>query len=611
MATNLNFFRGEYSKYLALETILDSNLYFTIPDPEGKRKEDDPKSGSFCVFLGEQLLASATHEADLKKVIGDVSSLTERINNISSELATYTMSAVTVADANVKEAYQLVKTVGETSEVVGETIKVYKDSALKEVKLVNNEDTSGDTQYLSFTYVLADGTESTVELDVSSFLVQSEFKNGLLVSDGGEVSVKLGAHVTNADGDVTSKNFLTFEGDVEGEMALAVRSMDTNKTVTTADIVLAGGPLDNQAVRKALSGGTDDAGNLVIKQGTNMQQLLVNLFTLKTFPTLTSQSYTKATASAAMNALTLTLSQKTGVNESGDATWSDLSNNAVIEVGTLVRLTNGSTNGSYVSSKTNSSITGLTYGWSAANDNKKDSSDTTITSTIKADTVNDNTYTVTATINSGFTADTTTNVKTIPTTVSGTGAASLAVTNLGCVNENSNKITINATGASYSYSAASITSGYVVSNVGETDASETYSGVSEVNSATTKPNTSANMTITAKYKYFMGGSQLQDPNSLDSDAIRGLTKKDWLTIDGTTTISTWQSPGYSVVIACPTKYKLNTITDSMGNSYLGKFSKTATKAVKTGEIDTNYTVYMYPLENNDKMDFKNITFKKA
>ena len=49
----------------------------------------------------------------------------------------------------------------------------------------------------------------------------------------------------------------------------------------------------------------------------------------------------------------------------------------------------------------------------------------------------------------------------------------------------------------------------------------------------------------------------------------------------------------------------------MGNSYLGKFSKTATKAVKTGEIDTNYTVYMYPLENNDKMDFKNITFKKA
>lgn len=610
MATNLNFFRGEYSKFLALETKLDSNLYFTIPDPEGQRVENDPKSGSFCVFLGEQLLASATHEADLTKVIGDVSSLTERINNISSELATYTMSAVTVADANVKEAYQLVKTVGETSEVVGDTIKVYKDSALKTVELVNKEENSGDTQYLSFTYILADGTESTVEFNVSSLLIQSEFKNGLLVNSAGEVSVKLGENVTNADGDVTSKNFLSFEGN-EGEKALAVRSMDTNKTVTTADIVLAGGPLDNQAVRKALSGGTDDAGNLVIKQGTDMQQLLVNLFTLKTFPTLTSQSYTKATASAAMNALTLTLSQKTGVNESGEATWSDLSNNAVIEVGTLVRLTNGSTNGSYVSSKTNSSITGLTYGWSAANDNKKDSSATTISSTIKADTVSDNTYTVTATINSGFTADTTTNVKTTPTTVSGAGAASLAVTNLGCVNENSNKITINATGASYSYSAASITSGYVVSNVGETDASETYSGVSEVNSATTKPNTSANMTITAKYKYFMGGSQLQDPNSLDSDAIRGLTKKDWLTIDGTTTISTWQSPGYSVVIACPTKYKLNTITDSMGNSYLGKFSKTATKAVKTGEIDTNYTVYMYPLENNDKMDFKNITFKKA
>ena len=104
----------------------------------------------------------------------------------------------------------------------------------------------------------------------------------------------------------------------------------------------------------------------------------------------------------------------------------------------------------------------------------------------------------------------------------------------------------------------------------------------------------------------MGGSQLQDPSSLDSDAIRGLGKEGWVTKDSTTSIGTWQSPGYSVVIACPSKYKLTTITDSMGNSYLDKFSKTATISVKTGAINTNYTVYMYPLANNDKMDFKNI-----
>jgi NAD-dependent dihydropyrimidine dehydrogenase PreA subunit len=107
MANNLNFFRGEYSKFLELvnsQQVDSTNLYFTVPDTTPKEEvKDDKKSSSFCVFHGTNLLASATHEADLNKVIGDVSSLTERINNISSELATYTMSAVTVDDKNVKE----------------------------------------------------------------------------------------------------------------------------------------------------------------------------------------------------------------------------------------------------------------------------------------------------------------------------------------------------------------------------------------------------------------------------------------------------------------------------------------------------------------------------
>lgn len=89
---------------------------------------------------------------------------------------------------NVKEAYKLVD---EDSTKVGEYIKIYKDSALKSVELVaeNAEGVAG--QYLKYTYIKADGSEEVVYVNVSEFLVQAEFKNGLEVNAAGEVSVKI------------------------------------------------------------------------------------------------------------------------------------------------------------------------------------------------------------------------------------------------------------------------------------------------------------------------------------------------------------------------------------------------------------------------------------
>lgn len=591
MANKLNFFRGEYSKFLELvenSQVVSTNLYFTVPDAEPKA--DDPKSNSFCVFHGTELLASATHEADLNKVIGDVASLTERINKINDEIATYSISAITPSSENVKEEYVLMKHVGTAITRADETsVKIYKDSALQDVKL------SGDS--LVFTYLTASGASKTIEVNVSSFLSESEFKNGLSVING-EVSVKLGEDVTDADGNVTSKNFLEFEG-TEGQKALAVRSMDTNVTVTTSDIVIAGGPLDNTNIRQALSGGTDDAGNFVIKQGTDIQQLLVSLFTKEEYPKpLPTSAYTKASASAAMNALTIKL------DASGDQ-----------EVGTLVKLTSGYTNGSKVSNAKSSSITGLTYGWSAADDDKKDSSDTAITSDIKT-VLADDKYTISATINSGFNADTVTNKKTTPATVTGTSSAALAETILGCIDEGTNKITINATGASYSYSADSISGGYLVSNVGNTDSAHTYSGVSAVTLTTTpKATGSTNASVTGKFKYFMGYNSGTTVADYNSDIIRALTTKTgWVTKDGTTTIVDANNPltsnGQSIVIACPQKYSLATITNGVGANILGNFTEKGTVSVKTGSINSTYMVYIYPITNGTKVEFKNLTIKK-
>lgn len=87
-------------------------------------------------------------------------------------------------ETNVKEQYKLQETVGSTTKTVGETIKIYKDSSLKSVEL--------DDQKLVFTYILDTGAEKVVKVDVSKFLTESEFKDGLAVNDSGEVSAKLG-----------------------------------------------------------------------------------------------------------------------------------------------------------------------------------------------------------------------------------------------------------------------------------------------------------------------------------------------------------------------------------------------------------------------------------
>ena len=115
---------------------------------------------------------------------------TEIKNNTKTySIVKATEEEVETLGANVKEAYKLVD---EDNVKVGEYILVYKDSALKSAELID--------QQLVFTYTLADNTEQVVKIDVSTFLAESEFKNGLDVNQNGEVSVKV---------DAASETFLT------------------------------------------------------------------------------------------------------------------------------------------------------------------------------------------------------------------------------------------------------------------------------------------------------------------------------------------------------------------------------------------------------------------
>ena len=112
-------------------------------------------------------------------------------------ISAVTSSELASLGTNVKEAYKLVGTDGAR---LGEYVKIYKDSALKEIYLGSSADTidptSGvitkhtvtDPQSLNYAYQLSDGTYTLVKVDVSKFLTENEFKSGVTVTAAGVVT---------------------------------------------------------------------------------------------------------------------------------------------------------------------------------------------------------------------------------------------------------------------------------------------------------------------------------------------------------------------------------------------------------------------------------------
>lgn len=198
---------------------------------------------------------------------------------IEGDLYKYKMVALTAAeiaalpDANVKEAYKVVSYQGEdnpdttTYTQVGDVVKIYKDSSLIESYLGSDSDTiitsTGvvtkyvyelisdpttkitaaeyeeltaekkalyqeiNSQSLNFVYQLADGTYSLTKIDVSKFLTDSEFGDGLQVSGAGVVSVKV---------DEGAENFISV-----GENGVKISGIQDaiNASINNSEIVTA------------------------------------------------------------------------------------------------------------------------------------------------------------------------------------------------------------------------------------------------------------------------------------------------------------------------------------------------------------------------------------
>ena len=487
------------------------------------------------------------------------------IKNVADAAKSYSMQALTaeelaaLGEANVKEAYKLVD---EDGTQAGSTVKIYKDSALQSVSFAD--------QKLSFVYNLADGSSKTVDVDVSSFLAENEFGNGLVVTDH-VVSVALADHVEG-----TNDNYLVME---EGK--LAVREIEADDTKLKKPIVVAG--LSGQ-----FGAGNYSNGN-TIPAGTDIQTILQNLLCKELYPTATS---TNGTISNSIAQPTVTLSHS-----------------GTIEVGTEVSLNSASVAESTVSTTPNK-VTGMTNGYSAADD---DSADSTATSVSKdwSTSRTGNAYSMSATVtkfNGGNTTATT------PATVA---TRSMAATTLGYAAEGTNKIKVSVTGDTFTGSVAEIPVMYLVSNLGNTDASKKTTKVNAQSNITpAAPTNSREVSVTGKYKYFLGYSDNTTYNQFNSESVRKLNAKtDWIEIDGTTTIvsdkPSMTSNGKSIVVACPAKYKLATIQNGVGANILPNFTSIGNVDVTTGSITTSYKVYVYPITNGAAVEFKNVTLTKA
>lgn len=128
-------------------------------------------------------------------------------NGISSTLNVVKVD--TGLSANMKERYDIT---GINGTVIG-SIPVYKDSSLQSAEK--------EGQGIKFTYLLADGTTSEVTVDLSEFVIEEEFKDGLEVKSN-NVYVKI---------DSSSEKYLTVSAN-----GIALNGIDSAIATAVGDI---------------------------------------------------------------------------------------------------------------------------------------------------------------------------------------------------------------------------------------------------------------------------------------------------------------------------------------------------------------------------------------
>lgn len=187
-------------------------------------------SSALTQYVGENAIDVSTVDANNEKTISLVIPNSEKVlsQDTNGLVTTIALKSVTPSSENVREEYQLQ---GINGQKLGtDTIKIYKDQTLKSATFAN--------QILTLTYILADGSESAVNIDMSSIILETEVENGIQAIDH-KLSIKL-----DTTGDDTGEgkfltvgaNGLKLDG-VSDTITAAVNALDVPDTAETGQYV--------------------------------------------------------------------------------------------------------------------------------------------------------------------------------------------------------------------------------------------------------------------------------------------------------------------------------------------------------------------------------------
>lgn len=195
-------------------------------------------SAALIQYVGKDAIdVSAVGASDDEKSISLTIPAAEKVLSQNSDglITTIALKSVTPSSTNIREEYELQGING--AKLGTDTIKVYKDSAYKEIYLGTANDTidtingtitkeEGDKQSLNYAYMKADGTYDLVKVDVSAFISENEAGNGVQIIEH-KVAIKL------ADG---NESFLTVDSNglklsgVATAIANAINALDVAAT---------------------------------------------------------------------------------------------------------------------------------------------------------------------------------------------------------------------------------------------------------------------------------------------------------------------------------------------------------------------------------------------
>lgn len=365
--------------------------------------------------------------------------------------------------------------------------------------------------------------------------------------------VKVDKIVTDGDGN----KYLTDNGNYQELIE------DTTETIKTTDAIpVAGGPLADLL---------NKAGINSISPDTSMQDLFVSLFTKELWPT--NLVFKEGTVSAAIAAPSFTLS-----------------NTNLVEVGATVTI-GKTTLSAATMSTTARTYSGFTYGYSSANDNTKDSSNTTITVNASNAALNSVNYTMKRTTN-GSVENATANTNPAQVTLDSKTFKAI---------EGTNTVKVDITGPTANATFASMPVYYACSNLGKT--SEEHKSVAKdtITKTSSTPSNSKTLNVTGVYPYYTNKDNITAFSKL------ALTTNKTLDV---TFVAETASNKHAFKI--PAKFNvtkitlLNTLSGKYEDYSVSRFSVT-TETINVQGTDVQYKVYTRNDGTNGSSSFK-ITF---